>query len=52
MGNASAIDVIKKLIAQAEQWKAEHVLVGREIEAAACEIRIRALLDAFEALEG
>ena len=37
---------IAHLIAQAEQWRSEHIRAGRGIEAAASEIRIQALYDA------
>ncbi|WP_158004202.1 hypothetical protein [Methylobacterium indicum] len=37
---------IAHLIAQAEQWRSEHIRAGRGVEAAASEIRIQALYDA------
>lgn len=40
------------LISEADRWRIEHKRAGRQIEAAACAIRIKALKDALEALKG
>lgn len=37
---------IAHLIAQAEQWRSEHIRAGRGIEAAACDVRLSGLHDA------
>jgi hypothetical protein len=39
------------LIEQAKHWRAQHKAAGRQIEAAACDVRIAALEDAIEAME-
>lgn len=43
--------VIRKLIAEAESWREYYRARGAHIEAAACSIRIKALLDALAALQ-
>lgn len=47
--------LIEKMIVETQQWQKAHRSNGRQIEAAACAIRVRALQDAMmviEALEG
>jgi glycerol dehydrogenase-like iron-containing ADH family enzyme len=40
------------LIHETRQWRKEHKLAGRQIEAAACAIREKALSDALKAIGG
>lgn len=41
------VDRIKALLSEARRWRAEHLASGHHIEAAACAIRERALMDAL-----
>lgn len=43
---------ILALISQTESWLKFHKARNHHVEAAACQIRLRALRDAVEALEG
>lgn len=38
---------INRLLEETRRWRAEHIVAGRQIEAMACAIRERALMDAL-----
>lgn len=42
--------VIDKLITEAQRWRREHMMLRRYVETLACDIRIRALRDARDAI--
>jgi len=51
MDAAMNLRPIQELIEQAQRWRVEHRATGRHIEAAATDIRIKALKDALTAME-